>query len=221
MKKSFTGTLISLDDPGSANLGWKVIDIPFDVKKVFGKAGRLPVRGDVNGFPFRTSLFPRKNGKHFLLVNKKVQHGADISLGSKAKVTIEFDEEERTVEIPAILKKEIEEDKDLLRYFTSLNYSTRKYMSDMIADRKSAASKKKQTERIAEILVEMRDGEENPPPILEAEFARNPKARKGWNKMTASHKRGHLWGIFYYQNPESRMKRLQKAVEQMVAYAEK
>jgi uncharacterized protein YdeI (YjbR/CyaY-like superfamily) len=67
----------------------------------------------------------------------------------------------------------------------------------------------------------MRDGEQNPPPILEAEFAHNPKARRGWELMSASHKRSHLWGIFYYKNPESRARRMAKAVEQMVEYADK
>jgi hypothetical protein len=30
-----------------------------------------------------------------------------------------------------------------------------------------------------------------------------------------------LLGIFYYRNPESRARRLEKAVQEMIAYAEK
>jgi uncharacterized protein YdeI (YjbR/CyaY-like superfamily) len=207
MKKSFTGKLRALDDPGSANLGWRVVDVPFDVKKTFGKGGRLPVR---------------KEGKHYLLMNKKMQQGANAtSLGAKLTLTIEHDVAKRTVQIPTVLKDAFEQDKELLAYFSSLNYSTRKFMVDMIESPKSSVSKRRQAERIAEIVLEMMEGERTPPPILEAEFVRNPKTRKGWEKMTVSQKRGHLWGIFYYRNPVSRMKRLKKAIDEMVKYSEK
>jgi uncharacterized protein YdeI (YjbR/CyaY-like superfamily) len=222
MRKKFTAPLKKLDDTGSANLGWRVVDIPFDVKKAFGKGGRLPVKGEVNGFAFRTSLFPRKDGKHFLLMNKKMQQGAGAtSLGDNVQVSLELDEETRTVSIPALLKKVIEEDEDLLAYYKSLSYSMRKYFSDHITSAKSKHIQKKRAEELAIILMHMRDGEQNPPPILEAEFAHNPKARKGWELMSVSHRRGHLWGIFYYKNPESRSRRMAKAIEQMVEYANK
>jgi len=69
--------------------------------------------------------------------------------------------------------------------------------------------------------MEMRDGEEVAPPILQAEFARNPKAKIGWELLPPSHKRSHLFGIFSYNNPETRAKRVQKAIDMMVEYAEK
>ncbi len=222
MQKKFTARLKKLDDAGSANLGWRVLDVPFDVKKAFGKGGRVPVVGETNGFPFRTSLFPRKDGKHFLLMNKKMQQGAKAtSLGDTVQVSLALDKEKRTVEIPPLLKKEIEEDADLLAYYKSFSYSMRKYFADQITESKSTATQKKRVDQLAVILMEMRDGEQVPPPILEAEFVHNPKARAGWERMTSSHRRSHLWGIFYYKNPESRAKRMAKAIDQMVAYANK
>jgi uncharacterized protein YdeI (YjbR/CyaY-like superfamily) len=180
------------------------------------------VAGDANGFPFRTSLFPRKDGKHFLLMNKKMQKGANAtSLGDKVNVSLELDEETRTVAIPLLLKKEIEEDNELLAYYKSFSYSLRKYFADHITGAKSKQIQKKRAEELAVILMQMRDGEKNLPPILEAEFARNPKAKKGWELMSASLRRSHLRGIFYYKDPESRARRTAKAIEQMVAYANK
>ncbi|HET6400143.1 MAG TPA: YdeI/OmpD-associated family protein [Candidatus Kapabacteria bacterium] len=221
MRKKFKGTVVKLSDPGSANLGWRVVDIPFDVKNAFGKGGRLPVRGEVNGFPFRTSLFPRKDGKHFLLLNKQMQNGAGVTmLGDKINVAIELDEEERTVAIPPLLKKILSEEDGLLEYFEAFTYSMRKFMVDSIVNTKTPAAKRRRAERIAMILMEMRDGEITPPPILEAEFAHNPKARKGWARMSPSQRRGHLWGIFYYQNPESRARRARQAFEEMKKYTE-
>jgi hypothetical protein len=59
------------------------------------------------------------------------------------------------------------------------------------------------------------------PPILEALFQRYPKARDGWRAMTPLQRRGHLLGIFYYQSPESRQKRAQKAIEEAMRVIEK
>ena len=42
MRKKFKAPLKKLDAAGSTNLGWRIVDIPFDVKKAFGKAGRFP-----------------------------------------------------------------------------------------------------------------------------------------------------------------------------------
>jgi hypothetical protein len=38
------------------------ITIPFDVEKAFGSRARIPVRGMINGFAFRSSIFPRGGG---------------------------------------------------------------------------------------------------------------------------------------------------------------
>ena len=203
-------------------LGWKIVDIPFDVKKAFGKGGRVPVAGTVNGFAFRSSLFPRKDAPHFLMLNKQMQKGAGVSeVGEVVKVELELDTKGRTVSTPKLLKDAFAGDDDLLRYFEALSYSMRKWMSEYITNAKTPATKKRHAEELAEHLLEMMEGEHTPPPILQAEFTRNPKAKKGWDLMPPSHKRGHLWGIFYYKSPEAREKRLQKAVKQMVEYAEK
>ena len=66
-----------------------------------------------------------------------------------------------------------------------------------------------------------REGERITPPILEAAFLRQPKAREGWRAMTPVQRRGHLMGIFYYQSPESRQKRAQKTVEEAMRIAGK
>jgi uncharacterized protein YdeI (YjbR/CyaY-like superfamily) len=57
--------------------------------------------------------------------------------------------------------------------------------------------------------------------MIQIAFARNPRAREGWEQMSAIRRRGQLLAIFYYRNPESRTKRLQKVVEEAAALAEK
>ncbi len=223
--KTFKARLKRLgSSPGnnSGELGWRIVDVPFDVKKAFGKSGTVPVHGTVNGFEFRTSLFPRKEGKHFLLVNKKMRDGAGVKeLGEMIEVEVEIDTKKRTVDIPPLLRKELEDEPELLEYLKSFSYSMRKYFVEHVTEPKSADVRKRRAQDLAATLMEMKDGETTPPPILEAEFAHNPKARIGWQKMPPSHRRSHLWGIAYYKTPEARQKRLEKAIQMMVDYAEK
>jgi uncharacterized protein YdeI (YjbR/CyaY-like superfamily) len=216
--KTFTAKLKHLQ----GNLGWRIVDVPFDVKKAFGKGGTVPVKGTVNGFEFRTSLFPRKEGKHFLLVNKAMQKGAAATeIGDAIDVEIELDEKKRTVEFPPLLKKELEDEPDLIEYFKAFSYSMRKYFSDHINGAKSPTVRQRRARELAELLYEMKEGESSPPPVLQAEFAHNPVARKGWELLPISHKRGHLWGIYYYKPGEARDRRIAKAIEAMVEYANK
>ena len=50
-----------------SNLGWVIARIPLDVPKVWGTRGMLKVKGEINGFRIRTSLFPTGKGYHYLL----------------------------------------------------------------------------------------------------------------------------------------------------------
>jgi uncharacterized protein YdeI (YjbR/CyaY-like superfamily) len=217
--KKFSARLRHLDE---INLGWKVVDVPFDVKKFFGSAGRVAVRGTANGFPFRTSLFPKADCPHFLMLNKQVQKGAgNIQVGDKVDIVIEADEEERKIEMPAILKKALQEEKALLKYFKGFAYSMQKYMIDYTMEPKSDEAKKRRAESMAMRLMECMDGEEVTPPVLERHLAQNPKARLGWERMPQSHRRQHLFGIFSLQGQEARERRIKRAIEEMVKYAEK
>jgi len=218
VKRHFIADLKRLE----GNLGWHIVDVPFDVKSAFGKGGTVPVKGTVNGFAFRTSVFPRKDGEHFLLVNKQMQKGAGIrELGDSIEVEMQLDSEKRSVDIPSLLKEELAEEPELLAYFRSFSYSMRKYFADHISQPKNPAIRQRRARELAEVLLQMKEGEEVPPPILAAEFAHNPQARKGWELSSPSAKRGHLWGIHYYKPGEARDRRIQKAIEEMVEFSKR
>src|SRR3712207_6216839 len=57
------------------------IRVPFDVRQVFGTRARVPVRGTLNGFPFRSSIFPEGDGTHYMAVNREVRAGAGVEGG--------------------------------------------------------------------------------------------------------------------------------------------
>jgi uncharacterized protein YdeI (YjbR/CyaY-like superfamily) len=204
-----------------SGLGWVIARLPFDAASVWGSRGRLKVKGEINGFAFRTSLFPTRQGTHFLLINKRMQKGAHAVAGTKARFRLEPDTEERIVTIPAELKRVLAEDRSFLRWFDQLNYSTRKWIADWIGEVKSSAARVRRAEQVAEQLLSTMEAERELPPMLQLAFARNPRAREGWEKMSASRRRGHLIAIFYYRTPDSRARRLSKTIEEAAALAER
>lgn len=195
--------------------------IPLDVKKTWGSGGMLKVRGEINGFPFRTSLFPVRKGGHFLLINKKMQAGAKVQPGDVAKIRLENDIEERTVSVPPELEREFKQSKALRKWFDGLNYSTRKEICEWTVEPKSAEARKRRADQMAERLFSVMDAEREMPPVLQAAFARHPRALLGWERMSPSHKRQHLFGIFGYRTPESRARRIDKTIEAAEALMDK
>ena len=218
MARSFDAPLERM--PG--NLGWVVIRVPLDVAKVWGKRGQLRVRGDISGFAFRTSLFPTGKGTHFMMVNKQMQRGAGVRAGMMAHFRMEPDREERVVRVPVEMERALRESKRLAKYYNSLNYSTRREIAKMVGEAKQAETRQRRAERMAVHLMETMEAERGDlPPVLRLALERNPKARVGWERMPRSQRRFHLFGITGYRSPESRARRVEKAVRMMVEYAEK
>ena len=75
------------------------LKLPFDVVAVFQRTGRVPVKGTINGFPFRSSLMNMGDG-HMMVVNAQMRAGAQCKAGDTVKVLMEVDEEKRTVDVP-------------------------------------------------------------------------------------------------------------------------
>jgi uncharacterized protein YdeI (YjbR/CyaY-like superfamily) len=208
--KTFTALLEGGDRP----LHWVIARIPFDVYKVWPERKRLRVRGHINGFAFRTSLFPVPGGPgHMLLVNKKMQAGAKVRRGDKARITLGPDFEERKALVPPELDAALKEDRRLRKWFDGLSDYTRRMLCAMVDGSKNPETRQRQAERLAERLLLTMEGELETPPILRAAFTRQPQAAAGWKAMTPAQRRGHLLGIFYYEGIEARERRTDKAVE--------
>lgn len=215
VQKKFRGVL-QLD--GTA-LNWVVVRVPFDAAKVWPERKRMRVKGTINGFAFRTSLFGSARDGCLLLVNKQMQKGGGVRVGGTAEIVLEPDLEERVVTVPPELEKLLKQDKALKKWFERMSYSMRKYMEDRVRAPKSPAARVRRAEQEVERMMLAMEGEQMLPPILQAAFRRQPKAAEGWKAMTPVQRRGHLLGIFYYQSPEARQKRAEKAVAEAVLAA--
>ena len=132
MPRSFKAKLESCG-PGGA---WTMMDVPFDVEEVFGSRARVSVVGTLNGFPFRSSIFPDGAGRHRMMVNKAMRAGARAEPGDVVRVTIDLDAAPRTVAVPKDLKAALAKDKAARSAFEGLSYSHRKEFVDWIEQAK-------------------------------------------------------------------------------------
>ena len=105
---------------------WTVFRMPFSVEEAFGTQARVPVKGTINGFPFRSSLFPMGEGQHFLMVNKEMWEGAKIQEGRAVEVVLEKDTDLRAVEVPRDLMTALSQHKTARKLFESLSYTHKK-----------------------------------------------------------------------------------------------
>lgn len=204
-----------------SRLNWVIIRIPFDAAKIFGVRGQIKVKGTINGYPFRSSLFPTGEGGHILLVNKRMQKQGRVTAGANAGFEIELDSEERVATIPEPLERILAEDRSFRRWYDQLNHSTRSEIAKWVNEPKSAEARGRRSEQIAERLLETMEAERELPPLLQLAFARNPLAAEGWEQMSQARRRSHLLGIFYYRTPEGRENRLGKMLDDATAIAEK
>jgi uncharacterized protein YdeI (YjbR/CyaY-like superfamily) len=204
-----------------SNLGWVIVRIPLDVPKVWGTRGMLKVKGEINGFAFRTSLFPTGKGYHYLLVNKRMQAGAGARPGMVARFHLQPDTEKRVAVVPRELQRILNEERSFRRWFEQLNYSTRKWITDWVTQVKSPEARGRRAEQVAEQLLATREAERDLPPILKLAFARDPRAYTGWQRMSPSHRRGHLLAIFYYRSPDARDRRIAKLLDDALTFAER
>jgi uncharacterized protein YdeI (YjbR/CyaY-like superfamily) len=196
-------------EKGQRGLGWTIARVPFELEDL-GKMVRLRVSGEVNGFAFRTSLFPDARGGFYLLVNRAMQAGAGVALGEAAEFRLQADLEPREAELPDELAVLLDEEPGLKEWYGGLTEYMRREIGKWVMDVKSDEARMRRAEQMAERLLATMEGERELPPVIEAAFRLRPKARVGWNKMTLVQRRGLLMAVYYYRTPDSQQRRVEK-----------
>lgn len=200
--------------------------LPFDPIEVWPVRCKLRVKGSIRAAnaegeasAIATSLIRSQARGYFLLVTGKMRKAAHLTPGTLAEIVLEPDLDGRAATPPPELAKLLKSDRSVKKWFETLNYSTRKYIADMVAEPKSAEVRVRRAEQWMERIMLIMDGEESPPPILQVAFRRQPLARAGWQSLTPNQRRTMLFGIFMCQSPEAQAKRVERAVEDAVKAA--
>jgi hypothetical protein len=128
--------------------------VPFNVQELYGTTASLPVRGTIDGFPFRQSLLPLGNGEHMLSVRKEIRNAIGKSWSNTVHVVLERDTEERPVEVPAELTDALEYS-GLQEKFNALPYGRRKELANWVGRAKKGDTR---DERAQEAVQRIKTG---------------------------------------------------------------
>ena len=201
-----------LEKRQAQGLGWTFARLPFTPADVWPQMIRLRVCGSVNGVPFRTSLFPDPDrpGGYLLLVTNATQEAAGAAAGSRVTVEIEPDLQPRPAELPEELDALLDEAEGLRDWYDSLSEYTRREIGKWVQDVKSDEARQRRARQMAERMLFTIEAEQELPPAIARALHSRPKARAGWERMTATQRRMELFAVGYYQTPDSRTKRIEK-----------
>jgi hypothetical protein len=145
-KLTFKVELLQAEDSSATG-----IEAPFSVQEVFGTKARVPVRGTINGFAFRSSLMPM-GGCHMMAVNRGMREDAGVKAGDVVEIVMERDEAERSVEIPPPLKKELGKSKTAAANWEKQSYSNQKAMALSITEAKQEETRVRRLAKVMDIL---------------------------------------------------------------------
>ncbi len=122
------------------------IHFPFDVEQTFGARGHVPVRGTLNGAPFRSSIF-KMGGRHFMVVNRKLREASGVSGGETVPVRIERDTEPRVVTPPADFARALKATPEARGAWDKLSYTHRREHVEHIEDAKKPETRQRRIEK--------------------------------------------------------------------------
>ena len=124
---------------------------PVDVPEFFGTRARVPIRGTINGYPFRSSLMPCGD-RHMMPVNSTLCRGAGVKPGDHVEVVMERDEEKRTVDAPPLLKKELAKNRVARANWEKLAFTHKKEMAQAILGAKQEETRTRRLAKIMDVL---------------------------------------------------------------------
>jgi hypothetical protein len=148
--QSFKATLATPDAVGA----WTYLTVPFKAEEVFGKQAQIPVKGTLNDIPYRGSLMPHGDGRHFMVVNKTLQKNCGASTGEQVEVTMQLDDEIRTVIPPGDFKEALNKHAAINQSFQKLAYSHQKEYASWITSAKKPETRLSRIDKALQMIAD-------------------------------------------------------------------
>lgn len=147
MKQIFTATILQHE-----NINGAYIEPPFNVEEVFG-AKKVKVKATFDGVPYRGSIV-RMGGCYMLGMTQDIRKKIGKSFGDTVEVTVEKDEEERILDIPADLLEAMNVNPEARKTYDNLSYTSKRDYIRWITDAKKAETRQNRIKKAVEMLVE-------------------------------------------------------------------
>ncbi len=128
------------------------IVVPFDVEKVYGTRGQARIKGSMNGVNFAGVLYPRGNGTHYILVNRRLRETLRAAEGDEVLVIVEKDETSPALEIPGPFAAALEADAKAREAFEALSPSHKREYARFVSEAKKEETIRRRVTSAIEML---------------------------------------------------------------------
>lgn len=146
MKATFTTTVVQDDSSNATGL-----PVPAEAVAAMGKGKKPPVRVSLNDYTYRSTV--AAYGDVFMLpLSAEHRRAAGVQAGDPVEVTIELDEEPRTVAVPDDLAAALAAQPGTADAFARLSYTLRK---EYVRQVESAKAPETRARRIAGIVARL------------------------------------------------------------------
>ena len=133
-----------------------LFDLPVNVFEAFGTRARLAVKGTINGFLFRSSIFPRGGGEFYMVVNREMREGAKVNAGDIVEFTMEKDDAPRAIETPPDLAKALKGSKPAQAAWDKLSFTHKKEYVGAIVEAKKPETRARRIKQTIEMLAALK-----------------------------------------------------------------
>jgi hypothetical protein len=135
----------------NAGGGGAFVEVPFDVEKAFGSK-RPKVKALIEGVPYRGLLVRMGGPNHMLIILKGIREQIRKTFGDEIQVSVELDTEERVIEIPKDLIKELKKDKEAKFFFDKLSYTHKREYVNWINEAKKEETRQRRVVKTIAML---------------------------------------------------------------------
>ncbi len=143
-KQSFTALIQTSEK-------WKnsaFVEVPFDVKSVFN-SGRPKVKAVFDGqVSYRGTLAKMGTSYHIIILTKDVRKSLEKEVGESVDISLEFDTEERKIQLGEELKQMFLDVPQAKLNFDKLSYTRRKEYASFIASAVKEETRKKRLQKV-------------------------------------------------------------------------
>lgn len=145
MKKEFTAIIKQHEGNNGA-----YVEIPFDIQNVFD-AKRVKVAATFDGCEYRGSIVSM-SGCYLLGITQQIRKEINKGFGDTVLVTVEKDEQERSVELPEDFSEGLKQNCTAQDFWDTLSYSNKKKYADWISSAKKTDTRKGRIEKAITML---------------------------------------------------------------------
>jgi uncharacterized protein YdeI (YjbR/CyaY-like superfamily) len=127
------------------------IRVPPEVLTTLGQRKRAPVKVTINAYSYRTTIAVYA-GRSYIGVRREVREAAGATAGQQLTVSLAYDSELRTVDLPQALRAKLEADPLAAAAFEKLSYTRKKEFVDWVTAAKKAETQQRRLEQAIKML---------------------------------------------------------------------